>query len=138
MIESALTESERNAKGIAAWWITTLTGFRKKYNLSVEGLARLLPAKADLVADWESGKERPPFLVKRALRNLDDELTVKAMRSTDRAAPFYRSGPGLSAKTGDSYQALRRKFTHRPMPELYQRATGRGDDGQCPVADCCL
>ena len=68
--------SERDVEGIALWWNATLTSFRKKHNLTVEELARLLPAKTQLMADWENGKQQPPLFLKRALRELNLELKV--------------------------------------------------------------
>jgi DNA-binding transcriptional regulator YiaG len=69
-----MTTSERDAKGIALWWNATLSSFRKRHNLTIDELARMLPAKTQLVADWENGKQHPPLFLKRALRELDQEL----------------------------------------------------------------
>ena len=70
-----MESSDRNAEAIALWWNAKLSAFRKKHNLTVDELARLLPAKTQLVADWENGKQQPPLFLKRALRELDQELS---------------------------------------------------------------
>jgi DNA-binding transcriptional regulator YiaG len=74
MNDPKLTEAERNAHNVALWWNSKLTNFRKKHGLTVEDLARLLPAKTQLVADWEDGKQPPPLLLKRALRDLERDI----------------------------------------------------------------
>jgi len=68
------TEAERNARNVALWWNSRLTNFRKKHELTVEDLARLLPTRTQLVADWESGKQQPPLFLKRALRDLERDI----------------------------------------------------------------
>jgi DNA-binding transcriptional regulator YiaG len=93
MNQQNLTTAEQVAQGIALWWNAKLTSFRKKHDLTVDDLARLLPAKRQLVADWENGKQQPPSMLKRALWNLDQDLTVKALQNAERAEPLHRSGP---------------------------------------------
>lgn len=86
-------DADRNREDMSVLWKAKLSAIRKKHNLTIEALAQLLPAKAELVADWENGKETPPSFLKRALHDLDQDLTIRALQGAERSPPIYRSGP---------------------------------------------
>jgi DNA-binding transcriptional regulator YiaG len=57
-------------------WRAKLRAFRKKHKLTQKQLSGLLPAGLRTVEDWEREKRTPPPILKRALRDLERELST--------------------------------------------------------------
>ncbi len=127
MNASTLTEAERNDQAVALVVSSHLKNFRQKHGLTQEALAKLLPLNLPLIVDLENGAQEPPRLLKRALHDLDQELTVKAMRSTDRATPFYRSGP-MTALMQKQSILIRPADGSEPIAQCQRYGNRRGVD----------
>jgi DNA-binding transcriptional regulator YiaG len=57
-------------------WISILRAFRKTHCLTQENLAALLPTTSKRnVQDWEQGIHKPPQYLKRAIRDLERQLS---------------------------------------------------------------
>lgn len=127
MNTSTLTEAERNDQAVALVVSSLLKNFRQRHSLTQEALAKLLPVDLQSIVDLENGTQEPPRLLKRALHDLDHELTVKAMRSADRAAPLYRSGP-MTALMQKQSILIRPVDGSEPIAQCQRYSNRRGVD----------